>query len=212
MIVNGHLYELGHLPHTDLSSLQASFETLPNDPYADDRLRSRCYSRFTFDGIGVELLEQQDFMQSSEINKAVGDVDRSYKDIPGTIYNDDVFLSMFDEFTGRTGLNADDVIEAHQIRWHCRRRIKAPAPEGRHQDGFDFIAIYLLNQHNVDGGEMMLYQGPDAAPCFKKQLDPGEFVVLNDKKLFHNASPLVPTANDDDGYWDVFVLTANKSG
>ena len=30
-------------------------------------------------------------------------------------------------------------------------------------------------------------------------LENGEFVIINDKKLFHNAAPLVPTANKDDG-------------
>lgn len=211
MISEGHLYELGRLPFPDLSSLQASFAALPQDPYAHERLRSRCYSRYRYDGSTLERLSQKDFMQSSEINNYVGDVERSYEDIDINLCQNKIFIHLFKEFQARTALGHEDVIEAHQIRWHCKRKIKEPAPEGMHQDGFDYIAMFMINTYNLDGGDIMLYMDKEAAPCFRKRLEPGEFVVLNDKKMFHNAAPLVPTANEEDGHWDLIVLTANKT-
>ena len=45
MTIKGEqLYELGWLPIMDLSSLQPSFNKLPEDKYAEKRLRSRRYS------------------------------------------------------------------------------------------------------------------------------------------------------------------------
>lgn len=211
MMKKGELYELGRLPFTNLSSLQKTFDNLPPDPYADDRLRSRRYSCFQFKGGKLIRGQHKDFMQSSDINKYVGDVERKYEEIEDILLENDIFLQIFSEFQNRTGLSEDSVIEAHQIRWHCKRRIKEPAPEGMHQDGFDFIGMYMINTYNVDGGEIMLYDDPDEPPCFKKRFENGEFAVMSDKKMFHNAAPLVPTANKEDGHWDMIVLTANDA-
>ena len=211
MITNTHLYELGWLTFPDMSGIKASFDALPPDDYAEDRLRSRAYSRFRYSDSGqLERLTKKDFMQAKEINNFVGDVERTYEEISDDLLGNIIFLKMFEEFNDRTDLKEDSVIEAHQIRWHCKRKVKEPAPEGTHQDGFDYIAIFMVDTYNVDGGEILLYEGLEDAPCFKKRLENGEFVVLNDKKLFHNAAPLVPTANKEDGHWDVFVLTANR--
>lgn len=211
MICNGHLYELGTLSDIDMSALRASFAALPQDEYVEDRLRSRRYSRFLYHADGtLELRRAKDFMQTSDINTALGDVERTYEDIEDHIIEDDAFVAMFKEFRAHTDLNPEAIIEAHQLRWHCQKRVKEPAPEGTHQDGFDFIGVFMVNTEYVDGGEMMLYEAPDDAPVFKKALENGEFVVLNDKKMWHNASPLIPTANPEDGHWDVIVLTANQ--
>lgn len=207
---DGPLYELGSITENDFTALQHNFETLPPDPYAEQRLRSRRYSRFKVNPDGtLERQCRKDFMQTKDINKAVGDVDRHFEEIEDIILNDPAFLSMFKTFKNHTSLHDDAVIEAHQMRWHCMRRVKEPAPEGLHQDGFDFIGVFAVKTYNVDGGEFMIYKSPESAPCFKKALTDGEYAVINDKLLYHNASPLVPTANDEDGYWDVIVLTAH---
>ncbi|MGB4056752.1 MAG: 2OG-Fe dioxygenase family protein [Alphaproteobacteria bacterium] len=211
MIKGEQLYELGWLPLTDLSSLQNSFSNLPEDTYAEKRLRSRRYSCYRYQNGALQKLSHKEFMQSKNINKAVGDVERKFEPIDSALETNPVFLKMFEEFRARTNLSDESVIEAHQIRWHCARRVKIPAPEGVHQDGFDYIAMFMVNSVNIDGGEIMIYPTPDEAPIFKKNLDPGEFVVLNDKKLFHFASPLVPRPNKDEGYWDLVVLTANEA-
>ena len=80
MTIKGEqLYELGWLPITDLSSLQPSFNNLPEDKYAEKRLRSRRYSCYRYNPDGsVTKLSQKDFMQSSNINKHVGDIELKY--------------------------------------------------------------------------------------------------------------------------------------
>jgi hypothetical protein len=212
MIKNGQLFELGRLVSVDLSPLEASFGNLPPDPYAEQRLRSRRYSRYTYHADGtLERLPQKDFMQPKTINNYVGDVERHYENIEEALCNNPAFLRLFAELRARTELDAGAVIEAHQIRWHCAKRIKEPAPEGMHQDGFDYVAMFMIDTFNVDGGDILLYESKDSAPCFKRRLENGEFVIVNDKKLLHNAAPLVPTANNEDGHWDVIVLTANRS-
>ncbi len=211
MIANGELYELGTLTQNGFVDLQNTFANLPVDEHADDRLRSRRYSRYKFQNDTLEIRRRKDFMQSSDINDYVGDVQREYEDIEDILLSNDAFLSMFNVFQTQTNLNPNSIIEAHQIRWHCRGRVKDPAPEGNHQDGFDYIAIFMVDTYNVDGGEFMLFEKSDSPPMFKKKLENGAFIILNDRKLFHNASPLVPTANAEDGHWDVIVLTAHNA-
>lgn len=211
MIDSDNVYELGWLPPKKVDALQESFNHLPFDTYVQDRLRSRRYSCYYYRDGKLEHLPQKHFMQTKKINKALGDVERQYEEIDRALDTEPAFLKIFEEFKNRTNLPDDSVIEVHQIRWHCKRHVKELAPEGVHQDGFDYIGMFMVNTYNVDGGEIMLYESLDAAPCFKKNLGNGEFAVVNDRVMFHNASPLVPTPNDKDGHWDMFVLTANKT-
>ncbi|MCC7304661.1 MAG: 2OG-Fe dioxygenase family protein [Alphaproteobacteria bacterium] len=212
MITSGTLYETGHLELAGLSDLQATFANLPEDQYAEKRLRSRRYSRYKLSRDGkLTHLTHKEFMQSKNINKAVGDVERNFEEIETQLETNPAFIKMFEEFRAHTALSDESVIEAHQIRWHCKRFVKIPAPEGIHQDGFDFIAMYMVNSYNVEGGDIMIYPKLDAPPSFKKKLQPGDYVMLNDKLLYHYAAPLVPNANDDEGYWDLIVLTANEA-
>ncbi len=212
MITDENVYELGKIQLQDFPALQATFSNLPSDTYAEERLRSRRYSCVVMlEGGRIIRAEHKHFMQSSQINDYLGDVERKYEELEDHVLNNPSFMNMLREFHDRTGLKAGSVVEVHQIRWHCANNVKMPAPEGNHQDGFDYIGMYAVDMHNVDGGDIMIFKEKKSAPVFKKRLEPGEFVVLNDRKMFHNAAPLVPTPNDDDGHWDLIVLTANKS-
>ncbi|MDG1287178.1 MAG: 2OG-Fe dioxygenase family protein [Rickettsiales bacterium] len=203
-------YELGALPFDDLSAVQATFDNLPPDQYVDDSLRSRRYSCYYFRDGKLEQLPTKDFMQTYDVNKALGDVDRTYAPIEAQLSTNPIFLKMFDIMLRRCQINENSVIEVHQIRWHCTEDVKEPAPEGNHQDGFDYLGMFMANNHNVDGGEIMLFDSSDGDSFFKRRFDNGEYLLVNDRHLFHNASPLIPTNNDEEGHWDIFVLTTEK--
>lgn len=205
-------YETGKLPFDDdeIAGIQSTFNNLPADKYCEEGLRSRRYSCYHYNDGKLEQLPTKDFMQSYEINKAIGDVDRTYEPIDILLNTNPVFLKMFDVMLRRTQITEDSVMEVHQIRWHCTKDVKEPAPEGNHQDGFDYLGVFMMSNHNVQGGEVMLFDAQDGEPLFKQNLKDGEYLLVNDKKLFHNASKLEPTDNDEEGHWDVFVLTATK--
>lgn len=212
MINDDTLYEAGSLSGVNLDTLEASFSDLPEDTYAEKGLRSRRYSRYRLGADGkLSHLSHEDFVQSSAINKAVGDVERRFEEIEPKLESDPAFVAMFQAFRKHTNLGPDSIIGAHQIRWNCDRRVMMAAPEGTHQDGFDFIGMFMVDPKNLGGGEILVYPSLDAAPILKKSLRPGEYVVLNDKKLFHDAAPLVPEPNPEPGHWDLIVLTANKA-
>lgn len=211
MINDDTLHESGSLS-VDLTNLESTFSNLAEDTYAEKGLRSRRYSRYRLDADGKLIhMPHADFMQSSEINKAVGDVERRFEEIESKLEQDAAFVKLFQTFRSHTGFGPDSVIGAHQIRWNCNTKVMIPAPEGTHQDGFDYIAMFMIDPKNLTGGEVLVYQTIGEAPIVKRNLKPGEYVVLNDKKLFHDAAPLVPEPNPEPGHWDMIVLTANKS-
>ena len=211
MINDDSTFETGRLDGTDLTSLEATFAHLVADPYAEEGLRSRRYSRYRLGADGTPThLSHEEFVQSSAINKAVGDVKRRFEEIEEATSADPGFRAIVEAFRAHTGIGPGAVVEAHQIRWNCDRRVRIPAPEGTHQDGFDTIAMFMVDAENLSGGEVLVYRALDEAPALKASLKKGEYVVLNDRKVFHDAAPLVPEPNDRPGHWDLFVLTANR--
>ena len=211
MINDDSTIETGRLADSDLSSLEATFANLVEDTYAQKGLRSRRYSRYRLGADGTpEHLSHEDFVQSSAINKAVGDVKRRFEEIEDATSADPGFRRIFEAFRAHTGLEPGATVEAHQIRWNCDTKVMIPAPEGTHQDGFDFIGMFMVETDNMTGGEVLVYKSLDEAPAVKATLGTGEYVVLNDRRVFHDAAPLVPEPNARPGHWDLIVLTANR--
>lgn len=103
-------------------------------------------------------------------------------------------------------------IEVHQMRIIAKSAAEAAVatPEGVHQDGFDRIGVFTVARHNADGGELYLWQNQNdnetLAACTPQA---GDFCVLNDKSIWHSALPVAAIEEDQAGYWDLFVLTAN---
>ena len=80
-----------------------------------------------------------------------------------------------------------------------------------HQDGFDHIAMLGVNRCNSVGGELLVYDSHDAEPFVVYSLDDGNMALLDDKKLWHNAKPLLSNrvASDDSlGYVDFLIFCA----
>jgi hypothetical protein len=102
-------------------------------------------------------------------------------------------------------------VEVHQMRVRTLEGEEwtQVSPEGVHQDGYDHIAIIGINRHNIEGGELLAYLRKDEDYFLKYDLDAGEVLMLDDSKLWHNASP-IRRATAAVGYGDWFVLTAHN--
>ena len=75
------------------------------------------------------------------------------------------------------------------------------------QDGFDFVGIFCINRQNLLGAETHLHEHPDQPPIFAKELHPGEFVLVNDRRLYHYTTGMKAVGTVE-GSRDVFVMTA----
>jgi hypothetical protein len=200
--------ELGQLTPNSVNHLAPSFDRLPPNPYADGEFRLRRYSRFTLEQGQLNRLPSQAFVQDKNINHFQGDVVRSYEEIDDNIVVDPSFVELFEHFQKMASVQDGTPIEVHQLRIFADHKSAEVAPEGVHQDGFDRIGIYVMQRHNIEGGNINIHLDNNSPALISHDFDKGEFVVLNDRKFFHSAQPIKP-ANGDQGYMDVFVLTAN---
>lgn len=200
--------QLGQLSASSVEVLAPSFDNLPGSDYLDGAYRLRRYSHFTFDGSALLELPTKAFSQSGDLNQFQGNVAREYMPIEPEIVAGDAFKEMFVSFKEMAKIADETPIEVHQIRILANPQTVTPvAPEGVHQDGFDRLAVFVIQRENVSGGEVCVHCEKEQAPIFKHEFDQGEFVVLNDKRFWHSAGNLI--ANDSDAaYMDVIVLTA----
>ena len=120
-----------------------------------------------------------------------------------------VFRSMVTTFHDFIGIDPEVCeIGVHQIRIVCSSTIAGtPAPEGIHQDGFDYIGIFCVERYRINGATTSVYSAKDQPPLFSRALEPGEVVFANDRRVFHFAEEVRPSC-DQPGHWDLLVITA----
>ena len=216
------LLEFNTISNEGVASLQQSFNNLPETSHKDGKYRLRRYSaielRTTFwnakKEIEITSLPTRDFVQSGELNKFQGDMTRSFEEIEEHTLQSSGMKEACLIFKERNNLNDGQEVEVHQIRVITLHEETLVAPEGVHQDGYDHIAMMGINRHNVNGGELLVYDSSErsgrrnAEPFICYELGNGDMAMLADKKLWHNATPLVSSGEDGQGYMDLFVFCA----
>ncbi len=191
-----------------LERFKRFFTALPVDPYIKDRYRFRRLSRFQISGDELIKLPHGYFLQSKDYNPVVGDIKREYEELDDPLIALDEFSKLIFEFSNYCKLKSGVSIGVHQIRTTCSpNNFGNPAPEGIHRDGCNFVGIFSVDRQNIQGGETHLYPARREKPVFKKIVNPGEFLLVNDDDYLHFTTPIKPLS-DGEGIRDVFVLTS----
>lgn len=206
-------FTAGRISDAALADLVPDFATLGPNEYADGAYRWRRFSEFGFDrssGI-VEHRPTHDFVQGDDVNHFQPGVKRHYDDLLDTTWDTAGFAELFAAFAEAAGLPERAAIEVHQLRVISPDpgHVALTAPEGVHEDGFDRIAMLTVARENSTGADLSLHESRDAEPFATFRSAPGQYLVLNDRRLWHSADPLVALDEGRPGYWDCFVLTAN---
>lgn len=201
-------WHLDSLPAGSVAPLLGFFDRLPVDPYIQGRFRERRYGRVEKEGSRFYPLDNGVFFQAAAINKFLGDVPRTYAELDPAFVAHPTFQLMLARFARHTQLADGQAIGIHQMRIVIGEGESVPpAPEGVHQDGFDFIGVFFCGSDGVSGGALQLYHGLKEQPFFQQQLNAGEYLILDDRRFYHNAAPILPQGSHR-GHWDVVVLTA----
>lgn len=203
--------QLTQLSEEAIQQLAPSFSHLPHTEHADGQYRLRRYSVVAFRDGQVIDLDKHEFMQTNDFNRFQGDVVRQFEPIEASTLQSDGMKEICEVFVESNGLTNGQEIEIHQIRISAVYDETQVAPEGVHQDGFDHIAMVGMGRHNIEGGDIMLYNSFNEAPFFRKTLQSGEVAMLADNKLWHNATPIRTVIEGEEGHMDVFVLTAKDA-
>ncbi|MFC3034339.1 2OG-Fe dioxygenase family protein [Pseudoalteromonas fenneropenaei] len=205
---NQNLLQLRFIAQPHIDAVKPTFNHLPDNPYADGAFRKRRYSVVKFDGEQVQLQPTKAFVQDGSINTFQGNVERVYENLTEDLLHSDGFKHLLSQFKAMTGINDERAIEVHQFRMLAIESDTPPAPEGIHQDGFDHVCVCGVSHHNLQGGELLVYENKDVEPCFKMEIKDGLFALINDREVWHNATPMNKIKADEIGYLDCFVFTA----
>ena len=203
------MLQLNHLDKTTIDNLKSSFDNLLTTSHADGQYRLRRYSvlKIHHDHRIYEKIPQHGFTQSSQYNKFQGDIQRIYDDLEDCVIESQDLKEIFRMFR-----DINDLPEGHEVEIHQMRVItlddKTPvSPEGIHQDGYRRIGFVAINRQNIMGGNLLVYRERDGEPFINMEIQEGEFVTLDDKTFWHNATKIKPEDPDKQGHMDIFILT-----
>lgn len=202
-------YLVGSFQREGFPALGAFFDRLPLDPYIKGRFRRRRYSHFRGPSERMQRLDHTSFLQSKQVNYLAGGIRREFEELEDGLLAEVAFRHVVQSFLDTIGI--DPLVReygVHQIRICCSQEFSGdPAPEGIHQDGFDYVGIFCIDRHQIVGANTLLYRDPKGEPVFARALQPGEAVFTNDRVLYHYTDPVRPVGAGQ-GHRDVFVLTA----
>lgn len=199
-----NLYEYEILKNDFSSVVKKSFGNLPIDKYYNN-VRYRKFSLLKV--YGFEPIGESSFVQSKKYNKFLGNSLRLYENIDKKVLNDDSFQRIIKKFISKinTPEKNYDHLYVHQIRVEVGDEEVNAVPEGIHQDGYDYICISCVNKNNIEGPENEVLD-LNYNVIYKSIMEPGDNIILNDRKYYHNVTKLKKTS-EGLGFRDIFVFT-----
>lgn len=199
----------------------ASWERLGEDRYMADggRYRRRRHAAFEVRGGDLVRKPDQPHFQSRDYNPLNGDVQRWFDAVETDIAQSAIVASIFRSLTplfatlDRRAPTAPWHSEMHQFRIETSpEELGRPTPEGLHRDGVDWVLVLLVARQNVEEGVTEI-GGADGRRLGRfTLLDPGDAVLLDDRRIRHGVTPIRVTANAAAAYRDALVVTWKATG
>ena len=201
-------------------NLSPLWENLPVDTYVIGKYRYRRYGRFSFspnDGT-IQSLSRKEFTQKSQYNNLFPDIKRYFEPLELVTEEQINYIKQFIKFdiACLPDKYLDSIIHHElEVGVHLIRIIASekeditPTPEGIHKDGFDYVSIHLIQSNNIhiESGVSRIYdENKKLAHCFQLRhfLDS---IIINDRKVFHDVSAIVPNNETYPAIRDVLITT-----
>jgi hypothetical protein len=206
--IAGNGWGHGRLPvsaDSDWQEFASAWDDLPVDPYVKRSHRTSRYRRLgrllgRGDG-SVERLPNEAFIQGTDVNRVYGGQVRMFEPILEKTHHNPCFQAAI-----ASDLELIRQVEKDDAEWHITVHTirvmatgdttSAPAPEGRHSDGHDYVIMHLVGRENCVGGLSRVFRKGDIEPIFEHTLlVPMETMVVDDRTMEHEVTPIGP----DDG-------------
>ena len=205
------LFHSSELTRTE--KLNRSFGTLPPDQYlkGDYMFRYRRFDRLLSSKSGYNMwLPNEPYGQSAQTNSYAGGIARQFESL-----DDDLR-----RFSSETVIPhilphlSDGLYEfgIHTIRIVADENNEGfPAPEGPHQDGNDYEALFCVSKENTKGAITTLATAslPDT-PIITTVLAPGDMLIFDDRALIHYTTSISPEFSNKKTHRDIFAIGINK--
>ncbi|SIO95801.1 2OG-Fe dioxygenase family protein [Vibrio spartinae] len=199
-------------PQIHNSLIHSTFEDLKADRYLKENYvyRYRAYSVGKYNTKKVTWDDTGKFFQSKDLNSYAGGLAREF--VPLSDESKEHINKVIDVVVDNKNIPKENYsIGCHQIRIVAQEgAIGYPAPEGFHQDGFDYLAIYCVSLDNVNGATSLISPLEDESTIYEHALLPGEIMVVNDRLVKHFVTPITTKLPGLEAKRDVFVITFSK--
>ncbi len=103
-------------------------------------------------------------------------------------------------------------IEAHQFRIDTQGGVGRPTPEGAHRDGVDFVAVVFIGRQGIKGGETRVFELDGHHGVRFTLTQPFSALLMDDTRVIHESTPIVPLLESQQGWRDTLVLTYRAAG
>ena len=112
---------------------------------------------------------------------------------------------------GRLRPGASWKIELHQFRIEAKAGAPGqPTPEGVHRDGVDFALVLLVRRENVASGTTTVHDLAGKTLGSFTLTEPFDAAIVDDARVMHGVTPVVPLDPSRRAYRDVLVATFLK--
>lgn len=198
----------------------ASWDDLGVDRYMADggRYRRRRYAAFAVGAHQVVRKPHQPHYQSRDYNPLNGGIERWFEPIREEIADHPAMhaalrlgWSIFDPLTPPERRPAAWHVEVHQFRIEAdAARAGLPTPEGAHRDGVDWVLILLVARVNALHGTTQILDNArrDIGSFTLEQ--PLDAALVDDARVYHGVTPLVPAGAGQGAHRDVLVVTFRR--
>lgn len=217
------LYELVGPSADTCPSAFPSWANLPADIYLKDggNYRYRRHSSFiqhVSDREPVDVLDlvpHRPHWQPTSYNALHGGMSRQFEPLPPQL----LAMPFWQPLVTRLGRLFAQIrpvtrwfIEAHQFRIDTGEGLGRPTPEGAHRDGVDFVAVILIDRHHIRGGETRVFELDGVRGVRFTLSEPCSVLLMDDTRVIHESTPIVPDDDSHDGWRDTLVLTYRSGG
>lgn len=202
----------------DWATFAASWADMPLDAYMADggRYRRRRYGVFSVTRDGdIRREAHQPHWQSTDYNRLNGGIARWFEPVARDIGDSHAMRTLLGFCTAVFSILAPTVthwhVEVHQFRIEAAPgEAGQPTPEGIHRDGVDYVMVLLVRRENIASGTTTIH-APDGRLLGSFTLtDPLDATLLDDHRVFHGVTPVVPVDARAPAYRDVLVVTFRR--
>lgn len=212
--------ELMRWLHTDAATLEAlrgTWNDLPPDTHLKDggHYRFRRHSCFEVDVAGARLTQvpHRAHWQPVIYNALHGGIERWFEPITPAVTQHPQWQGLLlglGQLVAQVKQVPRWYVEAHQFRVDTTGGIGRPTPEGAHRDGVDFVAVIMLDRHEIKGGETRVFEANGPHGMRFTLEEPWSTLLLDDARVIHESTPIQPLG--EHGWRDTLVLTYRANG
>jgi hypothetical protein len=204
----------------DWASFAESWDDLGVDVYMADngRYRRRRFGAFAVGAQGVVRKPHQPHYQSRDYNPLNGGIERWFEPITERIGSHEALratlqlcFSLFQQLTPAATRPESWHVECHQFRIEAHvGKAGKPTPEGLHRDGVDWVLVMLVARENIAEGVTSIHDNARELLGEFTLTDPLDSAFVDDSRVYHGVTPVMPIDPARPAYRDVLVVTFRR--